>query len=707
MLQKSFENPTIEFMPRPLWFWNAKPTVEGISEIMEKSKKLSGYGGFGILSYDACGMDYMKDEYLKAYGAALEKAEELGLKMCLYDEWWFPSGSAGGLVQKHYPEHCAKRLDLVEFAVEAGKETDIKIPEGKLMSVVAMNLQTKECIDLTQNTSEGTLKWISPSNEYKIMIFTCVLDGWDRVDYLDPLAVSKFIELSHEEYYKHFKKYFGTVIDCAFYDEPQFYAPKGRMWTYDFNQKFTKKYGYDPAVLYPALWYDIGENTNAARNLLLGFRAELYCEGFPKVIQEWCSDHGISLTGHVDQEEVVNPVGITGDLIKSFKYQEIPGIDEIFTRARAGKSYKIVSSAAANYDRALVMSETFGAMSVDMDVATLYKETMELYVKGINLLVPHAVWYDSKNIMFAPELSYRSEQYGAYLKEFNTYSARLSFMLQGGRHVADIGVLYPIAGLNSAYYMDWGNPYEGGPTLPEFDYQDIGEVLFSDIKRDFTFIHPEVLDDNCNIGNGYITLNNEINFEKYRVFVLPGSSTISLSNINKLLKLYENGGIIIATSQLPYKSAEIGNDSAVIKVVQAIFNIKDPECFKENKLNTNQNGGKAYFIPNKETELIKKALDSIDEIYDVVINYGQITGGILACMHKVKFGKDIYFIANSSDENISTWVTIRNEINVELWNPHDGLVSTAKQERLDGVTKVWIELGSAKSIFIVSTDKLS
>jgi len=38
----------------------------------------------------------------------------------------------------------------------------------------------------------------------------------------------------------------------------------------------------------------------------------------------------MDLTGHADQEEVVNPViGTVGDLIKSFKYQSMPGIDQI------------------------------------------------------------------------------------------------------------------------------------------------------------------------------------------------------------------------------------------------------------------------------------------------------------------------------------------------------------------------------------------
>lgn len=55
------------------------------------------------------------------------------------------------------------------------------------------------------------------------------------------------------------------------------------------------------------------------------------------------------MTGHVDQEEMINPSGITGNLMKSFKYQDIPGVDEIGFRYRGGKIYKIISSAAYNW----------------------------------------------------------------------------------------------------------------------------------------------------------------------------------------------------------------------------------------------------------------------------------------------------------------------------------------------------------------------
>ena len=53
----------------------------------------------------------------------------------------------------------------------------------------------------------------------------------------------------------------------------------------------------------------------------------------------------------MDQEEIVNPVGLCGDLIKAFEHQPIPGLDQIFAYGRGSRMYKVVSSAAVNYGR--------------------------------------------------------------------------------------------------------------------------------------------------------------------------------------------------------------------------------------------------------------------------------------------------------------------------------------------------------------------
>ena len=129
-----------------------------------------------------------------------------------------------------------------------------------------------------------------------------------------------FIKETHQVYYDRFSTAFGSVIKETFFDEPTMYRAKGRMWTPLFNEKYTAYYhGESPELLYPALWYDIGNDTQYARNRLFGFRSKLYAEGFMKTIQNWGTAHNIHATGHQDQEEILNPYDFIDNYINERK----------------------------------------------------------------------------------------------------------------------------------------------------------------------------------------------------------------------------------------------------------------------------------------------------------------------------------------------------------------------------------------------------
>jgi len=438
-IEQEFANPPARWKSRPLWFWNGPLDQDTTTAIMEKSVG-SGYYGFGILPTGDMGVAFMGPEYLRHYKHAVDTAARLGLKMCLYDEFWFPSGGAGGLLKERYPEALSKRLDKVEISCVGPASVDLDVPVGDLMAAVAMHAETKQRVDLIMHVRESHLTWQAPAGSWQVMLFVCVPDGArGLVDYLDPESVRKFVSLTYDQYYAAFPEHFGKTIDSAFYDEPTFHwVQGGRTWTPSFNQRFQEKFGCSPALYYPALWYDIGLDTAAARNAMFGVRAELFADGFVKVLADWCETHGIQLTGHVDQEEIVNPVGLCGDSIKVFEHQPIPGLDQIFAYRRGSPMYKVVSSAAVNYDRPLVMTECYGGMK--LPVANLYREAMDQFAKGVNLMVPHAVWYRTNPITFPPELSFRTEPYAAELPAYNDYIGRLQRVLQQGRSVVDIAV---------------------------------------------------------------------------------------------------------------------------------------------------------------------------------------------------------------------------------------------------------------------------
>ena len=143
-------------------------------------------------------------------------------------------------------------------------------------------------------------------------------------------------------------------------------------------------------------------------------------------------------------------------------------------------------------------------------------------------------------------------------------------------------VTNPALGLGGVYGA-WGKSYDnneltalveerlGGPIPEEADYMDLGETLSLGLRRDFTFLHPEVLDAKCTVDGPTLRLNNRVNHEQYRIVLVPGSRAIHASNLAKIRDFYEQGGVVLATTRLPEHSAEAGKDGQVRETIAAMF----------------------------------------------------------------------------------------------------------------------------------------
>ncbi len=131
----------------------------------------------------------------------------------------------------------------------------------------------------------------------------------------------------------------------------------------------------------------------------------------------------------------------SGDLMKVFENQDTPGVDDIWWWGRSNRGYKIVSSAAANYDKPVVMGETYLAYH-DLEDKIALRVAMDQYAMGVNFQIPGPIPSGSP---------------GSRAAELNRYVGRMSYLLQHGRHVADIAVLYPIASLQAAYKFVGGH----------------------------------------------------------------------------------------------------------------------------------------------------------------------------------------------------------------------------------------------------------
>ena len=744
----NFKSPEKRYMGHAWFtFQLANLTDDAVKGMVQKAVESNAYGGYmitpdrGRLPRVAGGTNtaptpnatYLDDNFFRFYKLAIKEGLRHGMPMdVLYDEQQFPTGAAGGLFAKAHPEDVEKSLEKVEKDVAGPVKFELAMPATNSIYIgtTMMNMETHESIDISGKVTRDGFKFKGsvPKGQWKVMLF--YLDSSPRrgiCDYLSEKAVGELIDVMYEKYYANLKEYFGTMIKQTFMDEPSMHNNvSGRLWTPGFNDGFKKKYGYSPMKYYPALWYDIGKGTAAARNLLFGYRTELYTENFVGQIAKWCEKHGVAMSGHMDQEEALNPVGTLGDMMKIFKHEQVPTVDDIWFTGRSNTSYKLVTSAAFNYDRPVALAETYAAYQPAWQTAEAgWRTAMDQHAMGIN-----------EQVGWRPK--------GAESPEIGQYIARIEYLLRGGRHVADVAVLYPIATHQAQYKfaqpsgvepvtggparkgVDGGFYYalEGGMVTPENTYIDLGEMLFRGMQIDYTYLHPDVLQDNCVIENHQLTINNKVNRESFKVLILPGCETISLKTAQKIKEFYLAGGTVIATTVLPKRAAEFGKDSEVQQIIGEVFGISEyapmkaairayTDDFKSYFAYKNNAGGRSYFLPRPDPKMITDVLNEAVPVRDVNIKLeptwpvkmGRNYDGAVTYIHKVKDGKNIYFIVNSTNKPIETTVRLRGKQNLALWNPHTGerenLNADVSETGGQPVTTVPLSLGAMKSVIYI------
>ena len=377
--------------------------------------------------------------------------------------------------------------------------------------------------------------------------------------------------------------------------------------------------------------------------------------------------------------------------------------------------HKLISSAADFYDHPLVSTEVYGAYDrTSFDSLMLYRSVMDLFARGVNLVIPHGMWYNPEKVYIPPLVSPYNKEIAFALPAYSEFVGRSSMLLRGGRRVSEIGVIYPFESLAGWFRFD--NPEnvrQGSYVSPETDYQTISGWLTNEIRRDFTFVHPELmLDEKYTIEEGLLKLNNNENHQAYKTLILSGSNMISHKTLDKLKSFYDAGGLIISTTQLPFKSAEMGEDQKVVDLIKEIFNIDPLTQVQHTQVYTNENeqGGRAVFIPSPDAVNLSNVLEKYDPTPDVIFKESpQLKNdlGKFSYIHKIKGKQHIYYFTNSTDETISTNVMLKGKMKVKIYNPHTGDISKGDEIKhidKDGqvYTSLPIELDPVKSYFVIA-----
>ena len=416
------ENPPEEFSPVPFWFLNDRLEED---ELRRQLRDFRTHGVSAVVLHPRMGMDpavaYLSPAFFTGLGAAIRAAAELDMRVVLYDEGMYPSGSASGLVVKGHPDLASRGIALTEQPLP-GDRVLCRGDQG--------------CI--VERFSGGTIRGIHFGED----------DGEPgappSADILNPEAVARFISLTHEAYWREFGAYFGTVIRGFFTDEPDILGRNvsGMMpWTRGFAKIFTDA-GGDLHGLFALFTGAENEDTRLYHRLILAREGEVYYGS----LSRWCAAHGIALMGHPQRS----------DDIELERYFHVPGQDLVYRwvspegggiAGRDSTMAKCSADAARLMGRRRNSNECFGACNRDGNPWHFTGSDMKWYldwlaVRGVNLFIPHAFFYSLKGSRSAerpPDVGPGSIWWPHYAR-WAKYMARLSCLMTDTEPHADIAV---------------------------------------------------------------------------------------------------------------------------------------------------------------------------------------------------------------------------------------------------------------------------
>lgn len=417
------EETRAEFTPIPFWFFNDEPNEEKIrAQLADYVEK----GVNGIVLHPRIGVPeevpYLSEAYFKAVRFIVKTADELDMKIVLYDEGMYPSGSAHGMVAAQNPEFASKGILL---AKEPGEnEVIARLEDGGY---------------LVYGFTGGTIRGIHFGED------DLESGAPKSADILNPEAVDLFIRLTHERYYEELKEYFGSTVIAFFTDEP---CALGR------NAGAFKEW-------VPGMEEEIraqGGSLEELRGLFCGQQnktTEIYHRLIKKHLREifyarlsgWCEAHGIALMGHPEASDDVEEelfFHIPGqDLIMRRVAPESGGVRE-FDSVQA----KLSADIARHLGRRRNANECFGVCN-HFNLPWYFKGyDMKWYlnwlgIRGVNLFVPHAFYYSvaGKRKEERPPDVGPNNIWWPHYRQFSEYIKRISWLMTDSASFARVAVL--------------------------------------------------------------------------------------------------------------------------------------------------------------------------------------------------------------------------------------------------------------------------
>lgn len=433
----AFFNPPDEFSLMPFWFWNDELAQQ---EIIRQIDDFRAHGVNGFIIHPRVGLPrslgFMSDRLLEFMRFAVEQAAARNMRVCLYDEGMYPSGSASGHVVARNPAHKTRGLLKIDLRPDEAPRLH---PDETLVAIVRRhNGQRLAVLERPIRSVIRGLHYIGEGPEE---------DKPPAADILNPESVRSFIEIVYERFYSVLGDHFGKTILGIFTDEP---SPRSRclendviMGTTGIIEHVNRFLGYDFTQYLPCLWYsDEPQARRRTREYIWAVHQRLN-ETYFKPVHDWCAAHGVAWMGH--------PHG--GSDINAQRYFDIPGQDLVWRwvlpkeplgmEGPESTQAKVSSSAMIHLGRRRNCNECFGAYGHAFTWDEMKSLADWCFVRGVNMLAPHAFFYSVRGARKnerPPDVGPNSAWWDRY-GDFSLYSRRLCWLNTDSHHVCQVAIL--------------------------------------------------------------------------------------------------------------------------------------------------------------------------------------------------------------------------------------------------------------------------
>lgn len=540
------------------------------------------------------------------------RAHELGMRLRLYDERGFPSGTAGGETLAGHPEWAARGLHAALTNVVGGCAVELLLPTGTVVSAVAYpvvggRLAWTKSVDLQDKVTGNRFSWEAPEGtDWRVLVcvdafvfaHTPSECGGYRIPYINVLMAEptdRFLELTHERYAARFPEGLGKYFDSTFTDEPgqqaMWITPaqwEVLPWSPNIEREFQAKTGRALRPLLPSLFGDTGDPAadSRARVEFWGLVAELISENFFGRIQTWCHAHGIRSGGHLlSEEKLLNHVGFYGDFFRCQRRLDAPGIDSLHCKPLPSPWMSALTAGSISdmtgneLNMCEIGSYVEGRRKIPVSEDDIVAACYVHLWGGINSL-PSFINFD------------RFKLGTDVRRRVNERVGRVSTMLRGGTRASEIALFHPVESLWAHYVPTregWVGTLDKRAGRIRDVYDGVAKELFR-TDRGFSFADAQGLAEG-HVEDGELRLRGL----RWRTVVMPATDTVPSVVLERLEQLWNAGGDVVFVGARPVNTLDGFPSRKAEEFSRRFLGVDERICVTKSAV-----GGRMVYLPFNE-----------------------------------------------------------------------------------------------------------